>query len=132
MKWSQEELEQLYQQVNTKAAQDEAFHKALLADPKAVLEQVAGRQLPDDLNLKIVENDGDFAATYIVPDFVQGELAAEELGEVSGGRGQPLRQIPFILYSCPLDGPCKAYNNPCLSDIGICQANANPCPENNG
>ena len=111
MKWSQEDLEQLYQQVNAKAIADEEFRKALLADPKAVLEQEAGQKLPDDLNLKIIENDNGFAATYIVPDFVCGELDAKELApddlsQVSGGQ----TSLFFIVNGCvdcsPLVAPC--------------------------
>ena len=43
MKWTQEELEQLYQQVNAKAIENEEVRKELLADPKAILEREAGR-----------------------------------------------------------------------------------------
>ena len=110
MKWTQEELEQLYQQVNAKAIENEEFRKELLADPKAILEREAGRKLPDDFNLKIVESDSGYAASYIVPDFVQGELDAQELGadalgKVSGGN----TPIFVIVSVCSIDGPCGVY-----------------------
>lgn len=109
MKWTQEELEQLYQQVNAKAAQDEAFRKEVLTNPKAALEKMAGRKLPDEFNLKIIENDSGFASTYIVPDFVQGELDVQELGsealgQVSGGVSFFL--IVTVCAAAVAVGPC--------------------------
>ena len=110
MKWTQEELEQLYQQVNAKAAADEAFRKEIMEKPRQTLEAFAGRPLPDDFNLKIVESDSGYAASYIVPDFVQGELDAQELGadalgKVSGGN----TPIFVIVSVCSIDGPCGVY-----------------------
>lgn len=111
MKWTQEELEQLYQQANEKANADEAFLKEILADPKSALEKMAGRELPDDFSLKTIENDTGYAATYIVPDFVQGELDLQELtpealDQASGG-------ISFlgVFSACAAAvsiGPCPA------------------------
>lgn len=90
MKWTQEELEKLYQEANAKAMTDKAFREALISDTKGTLEKLAGRVLPDDFNLKPIESDKGYAATYVVPDFAQGELDEgelrdEELEEVAAG-----------------------------------------------
>ena len=109
MKWTQEELEKLYQEVNAKAVADEAFRKEVMENPRQTLEKLAGRTLPDDFNLKMIENDSGYSATYIVPDFVQGELDVQELNpekleQVTGGIS-----FALIVSVCALAagvGPC--------------------------
>ena len=123
MKWTQEELERLYQQATEKANADENFRREILADTKAALEKLAGRELPDDFNLKAIENDSGYAATYIVPDFVQGELDIQELEpealeQASGG----------ISFFAILSGCASAVSfGPCAADACAaagCAANA--------
>lgn len=109
MKWTQEELEQLYQQVNAKAAADEAFRKELAANPKEVLEKAAGRPLPDDFNLKIIESDSNASATYMAPDFVQGELDSEKLEQVTGGGNDCGSKSKCNGYSCLTYEICPVY-----------------------
>ena len=128
MKWTQEELEQLYQQVNAKAAADEAFRKEIMEKPRQTLEAFAGRPLPDDFNLKMIESDSGYSATYIVPDFVQGELdvrklSADKMEQVTGGVS-----FALIVSVCGLAaavGPCGADacgGNACAA--AACAANA--------
>ena len=129
MKWTQDELEKLYQEVNAKAVADSAFREALMGDTKGTLEKIAGCKLPDDFNLKFIESDKGYAATYIVPDFVQGELNIQEmqdddLSSVAGGISIAL------IVSISGDSGCLAdtcYGNECGSfnpapNIGGCMA----------
>lgn len=47
-----------YQEIVEKAWQDEAFKKALIADPKKVLKEI-GAFIPDNINLKVIEETAD-------------------------------------------------------------------------
>lgn len=90
MNWTQKELENIYKEANIRAQQDSAFRELAARDPKAAFEQLAGKPLPDDFNLKVIEKDASYAATYVVPDFAQGELDFSQLSDqqverVTGG-----------------------------------------------
>ena len=72
-----------------KALIDDEFRKALLSDPRATLEKESGQKLPDNLKLKVIEEDPD---TIIIslpqkPKEMgeKGELSEEALENVAGG-----------------------------------------------
>ena len=87
MEWTQQELEELYQEVNKRAAADPAFLKEFQADPAAALEKIAGRPLPEGFRLKAIEADASYNAYYYVPEFTAGELNINQLQAVYGGAG---------------------------------------------
>ena len=62
MEWTQQELEELYQQTVKKASVDAAFREKLKQDSKAAMEELAGRELPDGFRLKFIEKDPSFDA----------------------------------------------------------------------
>ena len=68
--------------------QDAAFAEKLRANPRATLEEVCGRKLPESLTIEVHENDG---RTWHVPlpDALPGasdySLSDKQLGTVSGG-----------------------------------------------
>jgi hypothetical protein len=69
---------------------DEDFRQRLLADPKAAVEQELGRQLPEDVEIRAVEESAQ--TIYLVLPNVsplgQGEeLSDQELDAVAGGGG---------------------------------------------
>jgi hypothetical protein len=72
-----------------KAYEDEAFRQQLLADPKSVYEQELGMELPDSVNLQVVEEQPN--TIYMVlprkteAPMVEGELSDEALEAVAGG-----------------------------------------------
>ncbi len=109
MEWTQEELEKLYQEVNRKVAEDPAFREKLQADPKAAVEEIAGKVLPDGVSLKVIERDGGYAAMFVVPDFLQGEIDRSQL---SAGQAEQVAAgfSFFLLVSVCLAavsvGPC--------------------------
>ena len=110
MEWTQEQLENLYQEVNRRVADDPEFRAKMQDDPKAAVEIIAGRDLPDNVSLKVIEKDGNYAATFVVPDFVQGEitreLSVEEMKQVSAGISFLL--IISVCVAAVSTGPCGA------------------------
>ena len=106
MEWTQQELEELYQQTVKKASVDAAFREKLKQDSKAAMEELAGRELPDGFRLKFIEKDPSFSNTFVLPDFKGDELDMSDLRDVGGG-------ISFflILSACAIAasvGPCPA------------------------
>ena len=111
MEWTQEQLEKLYQEVNRRVAEDPAFREKLQADPKATVEEIAGKALPDGVLLKVIERDGGYAATFVVPDFLQEEidrsqLSMEEAEKVVAGLSFFL--IVSVCLAAVSVGPCAA------------------------
>lgn len=151
-KWSMEELEKLYQEVNEKARSDADFRNEVLADPKAALEKFTGRALPDDIQLQLIQQDSSFRASYVVPDFAAGELSFDELStdtleQISSGAVSADRNgfSVFLAVSiCPLAGavgPCgidACGANACAANVcagNVCGADAcggNACGGNAG
>ena len=75
MEWTQQELEELYQQTVKKASVDAAFREKLKQDSKAAMEELAGRELPDGFRLKFIEKDPSYSNTFVLPDFKGAEEA---------------------------------------------------------
>ena len=71
MEWTQEKLENLYQEVNQKAKEDPEYLKKLREDPRAAMEEVAGCALPKDLQLNFVDGETNHANTYVLPNFIR-------------------------------------------------------------
>lgn len=72
-----------------KAWEDEAFRQELLATPKAVYAREAGRELPEDLQIEIVDEPPGVVKLVLPPNPVSvnadEELSEEELQAVAGG-----------------------------------------------
>ena len=71
-----------------KSLQDESLRQRLLADPKAALEEELGTRLPDNIEVRVVEETAE--TIYLVlpsaSPVVEGvELSDQELEEVAGG-----------------------------------------------
>ena len=64
--------------------QDADFARKLRENPRAVIEELSGKKLPESLAIEVHENDG---RTWHVPlpDQASGTLSDEQLGTVSGG-----------------------------------------------
>ena len=85
MAWTQEEINEIYVKVQHKSAIDEEFREELLKNPNEAIEKLAGEKLPEGFRIKVIENDPAYAATFVLPDMVSGELSENELDEVAGG-----------------------------------------------
>lgn len=118
MKWTQGELEKLYQDVNAKAVADAEFRQEMLKDAKAAIEKFAGRPLPEGFSLKIIEKDSSYASTYVVPNFAQGEIDLNELDMKELGDEQ-LASVPSGLSIALIVSICGA-----AASVGGCGADA--------
>ena len=85
MSWTQNEMEALYREMQKKAMVDEEFRKELLADTNAALEKLAGKKLPEGCNIKVIENDPSYTATFVLPDLISEEMTADEMDGAAGG-----------------------------------------------
>ena len=99
-----EQRKKLEQQLIEKAMKDPGFRKRLLENPKAVIHELTGFELPPSLNVIILEEDPQ--TVYLVlptvpaqPD--ETELTAKELEMVAGGRAD---SIICTVFGCPPPG----------------------------
>jgi len=84
--WSKDRINEVYNQAKTLASTDKDFRAKLLDHPVEAIEWLTGEKLPEDLRMKVVENDPAYTATFILPPIVQsGELADDELDYAAGG-----------------------------------------------
>jgi hypothetical protein len=77
-----------------KAMKDQSFRKALIEDPKAMIASEYGAEIPDSVEIKVVEETAN--KYYVVlPSSISGELRDEELEAVAGGKaGCPTEEMP--------------------------------------
>jgi len=77
-----------WDQVAARAAHDDVFRRALLADPARALRDTLGITLPPGYRVRFVERPRDVDALVVLPDRHAGdELTEEELDEAAGGDG---------------------------------------------
>ena len=72
--------------VVAKAWKDEKFRKELITNPKSVISKEFGVNLPDNVNVKVVEEDAK--NLYMILPMnpkIEGELSDEQLEAVAGG-----------------------------------------------
>ena len=85
MAWTQEKIDKIYLEIQRAAVVDEEFRKELLNDPKKVIEKYADEPLPEGFNVKVIENDPKYAATFVLPPLASEVLGDDELDAISGG-----------------------------------------------
>ncbi len=72
--------------ITKKAASDSGYREALTTDAKSLLAKHLGQELPEWLNVEVVEEKAD--TVYLIAPHVPGEeLADEDLEMVAGGKG---------------------------------------------
>jgi hypothetical protein len=84
--WSKGEVEKLRQTLAAKSAFDAAFRKELLANPNKVIEETAGKKIPDGYSIDVIESKPGVVATFVLPNFYGDKLGKEELAAIAGGR----------------------------------------------
>ncbi|MDR0614865.1 MAG: NHLP leader peptide family RiPP precursor [Lactobacillales bacterium] len=85
MAWSEEKINEIYARVMQKATIDEEFRQDLMKDVNATIEKLIGEKLPEGVNLKIIENDPNYNATFVLPNLSTGEMDLDALDDVAGG-----------------------------------------------
>jgi hypothetical protein len=78
--------DQISASIAKRAWKDEAFHKAVLADPGKVYEEHFGKPLPPGVTIKVVEDTAN-TVHFVLPakPAGSGELSDAELEQVAGG-----------------------------------------------
>ena len=82
--WTEAEIEKAVLKMKKKAMTDADFRKLCLTDAAAAVKAACGKELPEGVKLKIVENDGAHM-TIVLPDMADGEMSEADLDRVAGG-----------------------------------------------
>jgi hypothetical protein len=80
----------------SRAMQDETFRQKLLNDPRAAVEEVLGKKLPANMEVKTIE-ESPSTLTVIVPAKPTDELSDNDLEKVAGGAhrsGSNIQTVP--------------------------------------
>jgi len=74
-----------------KACRDEAFKKALIADPKAAIEKQFRIKIPADIKITVLQEETNHFYLVLPPALppFSSELGDDELEAVAGGKGGP-------------------------------------------
>lgn len=94
--WTQEEVDRALMLVRKRSVLDMKFRSLCLSDPAAAIKSVSGKNLPKDLKLRFVENEGAHL-TFVLPDSKQQELSDEELEFVAAAGNSPIYFIKRAL-----------------------------------
>lgn len=82
-----EDVQKLVGQIRAKAWVDKGFRKALAEDPKKAIEELFGINLPEKLNINIVEENPGSLTIVLPAQLNEAELTDDQLDAVSGGWG---------------------------------------------
>lgn len=85
MAWTQEKIDETYLKIVNLATVDKKFRNELLENPVKIIEKISGETLPENYQIKIIENDPAYFATFVLPPYASGELSDNELDRVAGG-----------------------------------------------
>jgi hypothetical protein len=87
-----------------RSLEDSSFRQRLLADPKGTMEHELGTQLPESIEVRVVEESAEII--YLVlpsrsADMQGGELSDQELEAVAGGLSADCQSITDDPGECP-------------------------------
>ena len=71
--------------IATKSLENLEYRKQLIANPKAVLSQELGQQIPNDITVEVLEETDKKIYLVIPPTVVDEELSEKQLEAVAGG-----------------------------------------------
>ena len=92
-----------------KAWKDEAFMKALKANPKAAIAKEYGMQIPDNIEVEVIEETPNKLYLRLPPNPGSVELSDEQLEAVAGGECL----VTGTLITAPIiTMPCISMSNP--------------------
>lgn len=98
--WTTEQVNQTIEAMLKKSVTDQEFRKKLLKNPKAMVKEYSGKEMPEGFSLKLIEADPAVDMTFVLPPLRTDELSDQELDQVAGGRAS----------SCPNLSDCE-YDN---------------------
>ena len=82
--------QQMLDAILQRSAEDLAFRRELLANPREAIEQAFGVVIPRTFNIRFVEREPGVDALVVLPDARhEGELSDDDLEAVSGGHRHP-------------------------------------------
>jgi len=99
--WTEQDMVDALSALNKKSVVDSEFRQLALSDPKAAVKQVCDKDVPGNINIRIVENEPGVDRTFVLPKFRGGELSDEELDKVAGGAEER-----GIVCWCDYHGDC--------------------------
>lgn len=85
IKWTNEEVEKVLVEVKKKAMTDKNFRTLVLEDPNKAIAQVAKKDVPAGVKIKIIESDPAYHMTFVLPQMVSADISDDELDKVAGG-----------------------------------------------
>jgi len=85
MKWSQEELNKAASEINRRASADADFRKLCLEKPAEALRMVSSPEVPDNVQINIIESASGYDYRIVLPDYDDGELSDETISKIAGG-----------------------------------------------
>ncbi len=103
MNWTKEKINQFITDIKKKSSEDEAYRQLCLDNPHEAIKQVSDMEVPEGVNINIIENKPGVAHTIILPP-EQGALKDEELDQISGGSDKCI----YILNTCSQGYTCVA------------------------
>ncbi len=91
-----------YEDIIKKSWRDPKYLETLCSDPKAVLAEELGMNLPEAMSVVIHEdtNDTFHFVLPVNPEIAKGELSESALGEVAGGL-----RVPFVFVAATVPMP---------------------------
>lgn len=94
-----QEVQETMQEILARSAREPAFREKLLSDPHAAIEEHTGNEVPEDVDISFIENQGD--ATLVLPDYQdpEAELEDDELEAVAGGAGVPTTTLLKVIVA---------------------------------
>ena len=94
------------ERVIERAQRDETFRQQLMEDPRAAISADLGVELPEDLEIRVIEEDPREAVIVLPAAAEPSEVSEEQLSQVVGGAGTPaLGSWGFLQHSYTLATP---------------------------
>ena len=83
--WTQQEINNAYNKIMDKTAKDPEFRKLALENPKKAFYELSGKKVPDNINIRFIENEPGIDQTFVLSNMIKEELSDDELDKISGG-----------------------------------------------
>lgn len=87
-KWTNEEMQEVVQEVLRRSSVDPEFRALALKDSASAMAKVTTKSLPSDVSFKFVDNSGKVKTLALpdpLPEITQEDLSEAELEAIAGG-----------------------------------------------